>query len=269
MTHSMIVTGAGSTGAGDTVIGTIELPSNPNGNWLIHRVFGQVVRATATAAEAVGGDFRLNPAQGELTPQPAPSRFPLFGSSSFLGSVADVPTCPLQFYETNWQATGQARIELIYNNAIAATVGAQVVLGVQFSDERPAMIPTKFVDRVRTTISAAGDTSVGTVALSQNATRIVGIGGVLSQDGVLVTAEELIGFFRLGSDDVKIVPAQFPFNDAYGAGLSTTIASGQASKFNFMPVDIPVPNGARIDTFVDLNTAVTNGADVEIFIAYE
>jgi hypothetical protein len=269
MDHSMIVAGAGATTAGDTTIGNIELPQRDSGNWIIHHVFAQAVRATATAAESVGGHFRLSPTQGELTPQPAPSRFPVFSSGSFLGAVADVPTCPLNIYEVDYSATGQARIDMIYNQAITVTVAAQVVLGVVFGDKRPTKTPFKFVDRVRTTVTAAADTSIGTITLSQNAKRIVGIAGIIQQNGVLTTAEELIGFFRLDSDDVKLVPAQYPFNAAFGAGLGATIASGVQGMISFMPVDIAVPRGARIDCFSDLNTAVTNGADVEIFIAYE
>ena len=269
MTHSMIVAGAASAAAGDSTIGTIELPSRESGNWLIHSVFGQVARATATAAESVGGDLRLVVAQGELTPNPAPSRVPIFENGSFLGATADVSVCPLHMYPTAWEATGQARLSLVFNTAITNTVAAQVVAGVMFSDERPAVTPFKFIERVRTAVTSAADTSIGTITLSQNATRIVGICGILQQNGVLTTAEELIGFFRLGSDDVKIVPAQFPFNTAYGAGLGALIASAPVGPTNFIPVDIPVPDGARIDCFCDLNTAVTNGADVEIFIAYE
>ena len=36
-----------------------------------------------------------------------------------------------------------------------------------------------------------------------------------------------------------------------------------------IPVNIPVEGGARIDCFVDLNTAVTNAAEVLIGITYE
>lgn len=264
----MIVSGAGSTAAGDTTVGSIELPQRDSGNWLIHNVFGQVVRATATAAESVGGHFRLSPTVGELSPQPAPSKFPLFSSGSFLGAVADVPTCPLQIYDVAYQATGQARIDMIYNQAIACTVAPQTILGIVFGDERPPHVPFTFVDRVRTGVTSASDTSIGTITLSQNASKIVGIAAILQQDAVLTTAEELIGFVRLDSDDVKIVPAQYPCNAAFGAGLGATIAGGQQGKIDFIDVDIDVPRGARIDCFVDLNTAVTNSADVEVFIAY-
>lgn len=268
MDHSMVLAGGASAAAGDTNLGTIELPQRDSGNWLIHHVFAQVVRATATAAESVGGDFRLQPNQGELTPNPAPSRFPVFESGSFLGATAPVSVCPLHLFEVDYQATGQARIDLIYNNAIAATVAAQVVCGIIFGDERPVQHPAHFVDRVRTTVTSAADSAIGTITLSQNATEIIGIAGILQQDAVLTAGEELIGFFRLASDDVKMVPAQYPFNAAFGAGLGATIGGGDQPRITFIPVSIPVPDGARIDCFSDLNTAVTNAADVEIFIAY-
>lgn len=268
MDHGMILAGGASTAAGDTNLGTIELPQRDAGLWKIHGLFCQAVRATATAAESVGGDFRLVPAQGEVTPNPAPSRFPVFEAGSFLGATASVSVCPLHIFPVNYEATGQARIDLIYNNAIAATAAAQVVAGIVFGDEVPPSSSYSFCDRVRTTVTAATDSAVGTITLSQNATAIVGIAGILQQDGVLVAGEELLGFFRLASDDIKLVPGQYPFNAAFGAGLGVTIGSGQQPPINFIPVNIPVPKGARIDAFCDLNTAVTNGADVEIFIAY-
>lgn len=268
MDHSMIVSGGASTGAADTTIGTIELPARETGNWIIHKIFAQVVRATATAAESVGGNIRLSPAQGELTPNPAPSRFPVFESGSFLGATADVSHCPLQMFDVQYEATGQARIDIIYENAIAATVAAQVVAGVIFGDARPEVMPALFCDRVRNTVTAATESSIGTITLSQNASMITGLCGILQQDGVLTAGEELIGFFSMSSDDVKLVPAQFPFNTVFGAGLGGTIQGGDQGKIMFLPVNIEVPDGARIDCFVDLNTAVTNGADVEIFLQY-
>lgn len=264
----MIVAGAASIAAGDTNLGTIELPQRDSGSWLIHKIFCQVVHPTATAAEAVGGDLRLSPAQGEVTPNPAPSRIPVFSAGSSLGATIDVSPCPLQIYDVEYTASGQARIDLIYNNAIAATVAAQVVAGIMFGDERPVATPFNFIDRVRTTVTAAADTAIGTITLSQNATAIVGILGILQQDGVLTTAEELIGFFRMASDDVKLVPAQYPFNTVFSAGLGALIKGGDQGQIHFIPTNIPVPKGARIDCFSDLSTAVTTAADVEIFIAY-
>jgi hypothetical protein len=86
---------------------------------------------------------------------------------------------------------------------------------------------------------------------------------------VLTTAEELIGFFRLASDDVNLVPAQYPFPMAFSAGLGALIQGASFTPSGFIPVDIPIVGGARINCFVDLNTAVTTAAEVQVYIAYE
>jgi hypothetical protein len=62
---------------------------------------------------------------------------------------------------------------------------------------------------------------------------------------------------------------QLPFNCAYGAGLGALITGASEPPIHFIPVDVPVPGGARIAVNVDLNTAVTNAADCDVYIAYE
>lgn len=267
-TYAQAVAGAGSTGAASTTVGTITMPANDGGKWLIHGVFGSIARATATAAESTGGYIQLSPPADDLDPNPAPSHFPLFGGASFLGATAPVTANPTVIYPVEYQAAGRATIDMNFINTIASTAAAQLVLGILFGDERPVMQPMQFVDSVRTTVTSASDTSVGTITLSERATEIVGVAAVLQQDGTLTTAEELIGFCRLASDDVKIIPFQFPVNTAFGAGLGATIGGMQQGEVKFIPVNIPVPKGASIDCFLDLNTAVTVGADIEIFLAY-
>jgi len=262
----MIVQAAGAT-SGEATIGQIELPAD--GPWIIHHVHGQIVRQTATPAESIGGNYRLSPPSGDLTPDPRPSNFPVFENGSFLGASAPVSNCPLNLQATNWTAEGKATIDLIGNQAIAATVAPIFVIGVVFGPQAPELRPAMFVDRVRSTIAAGAATLIGTIDLSEKATRITGIAGVLQQDGVLVTAEELVGHFFLTSDDVKLSPLQLPFNVVYGAGLGTVIGGRPQQPIPFIPVDIPVVNGTRLDCFVDLVTAVTNPADVEIFVRYE
>ena len=267
-THALVEQGAGSAAAGDTTIGSIELPTRGQ-PWTLHNFFGQMYRQTATAAEAVVGHMRINSASGDVTPQPNPSIFPLKGSGSFLGATAPVTTVPLHNYPLDLRAAGKADLDLIGNNAIAATAAPKFILGVAFGPGIPAPRPAKFANRARTTVTAAARGQVGTITLSEGATRIVAILGRLTQDGVLVAGEELGGFFDLSSEDVDLVPLQLGFNEVYGAGLGTTIGGGEAAPPMPHLVDIPVPGGARIDCFVTLNTAVTNGADVEIFIMYE
>lgn len=265
--HSSIVTGGGGTTAADATIGTITLPAG--GPWTIHGAFCQVVSATATAAESVGGHFRFDPASGDLTPSPAPSKFPVFETSSALGGTIPRGKCPLNIFPVNWEGAGKAVINCIYHNAIACTVAPQVVMGLLYGKSIPEQLPLVFSDNVRAAVTSAAATALGTITLAEKASKIVGVCGILSQDGVLVAGEELTGFFYLASDDVKLEPMQLPFNNVHGAGLGATIFGGSQGLINYIPVDIPVAGGARINAYVDLNTAVTNAADVEVFLAYQ
>jgi len=266
-THSQLVAGAGGTAAGDTTVGQIVLPAG--GPWIIHHVFGLLARATATAGEMNGGTFRLDSASGDIRPNTAPSRFPLYESGSFLGATVAAPITPLCLYPVNYEASGKAAINLIYRQETAVTAAPQLVLGCLFGKARPVDTPIVFSDVMRAQVTAATATAVGTITISENATRITGICAMAVQDLVLTAGEELIGFVRLASDDVDLTPMQIPFNHAQGAGLGATIGNDCMAPIKFIPLDIPVPGGARINGFVDLNTAVTNAAEIAIYLTYE
>ncbi len=265
--HSAIVAGAAGVAAGETVIGTITFPAG--GPWIIWGVFGFMVSATPTAAEVVAGNMRLNAASGDIVPNPAPSRFPLPMVGSQLGATLPAVKHALKIWPTQYEAPGKGVLQLIVNQAVGNTVAPQCVLGVLFGKTIPSVRPFRFIDSVRAQVAAAVDTAIGTITLAEKATRITAVGGLLGQDNIITTAEELIGFFRLSSDDVRMPPAQFPFSACYGAGLGALILSSSAQIPVMIPVDIPVPGGGRIDCFALLNTLVTNAAEIEIFIAYE
>jgi hypothetical protein len=249
-------------------VGTaIELPVRAGG-WEINDITGQVVRATATAAQSNGGTMRMTSPSGDLTPDPNPSRWPVYESASFLGATAPVSIAPLHRYPLNIHAAGKANIQFSSVNAIAVAIAPVWSVGIHYAPE--IIIPKipRYSDFVRSTIAAVTRTQVGTIALSENATEIVGIMGVLIQNGALTTAEELVGFFDLDSDDVDIKPSQWLFNQAYGAGLGALIGGGDALPPSPHLVSIPVKGGADIDVFVTLTVAVTNPADVMIAIMY-
>lgn len=267
-THGQVAAYSGPTTAADKVLGSIELPTRPNG-WVIDEIDGQVVRQTATAAESMGGHFGLVSVSGDITPDPAPSRFPVFETGSFLGATAPVPVCPRFNYQTDLLAAGKANIDLVYHQAIACTAAAYGNIGIKYGPSITQPRRAKFCDRCRTTTNLTTVVQVGTISLSEKATRITGIMGVLSQDGVLATAQALTGIFSLRSDDVDLVPSFWLFNEVFGAGLGIAIGGGQHTAPRPHEVDIPVPGGARIDCFVDLFASVTNAADVEIFLMYE
>ena len=267
ISHGAAVAGAGGTTAGDTSLGTITLPAG--GEWLIYGAYCQAVAQTRTAAEKRGGYLKLVALDGDVQPNPSPFRVSSGLTGSYLGATANVGIAPLRVQRCAFKAPGKTRIELIYNNTITQTVADQVVAGLLFGPYEPELLPMNFIDIARAAVTAAVDTAVATVTLAEKAKRIIGVAGVLAQNGVLTTAEELLGFFRLSSDDINLAPSQYPFNAAFGAGLGGLIGNDYAPPLVWIPVDIPTPGGARVDVFVDLNTAVTNAAEVEVYIAYE
>lgn len=266
-THGMAAGLTGQAAAGELTIATLTLPAD--GPWIIHDVWAQVVAATQTAAESVGGYIKIESVAGDLEPNPAPAVFPLYSQGSLLGATARQVACPLQMYPIHYDAPGKAQLRLIFGSALGDTVAPEVVCGVLFGKSRPEPVPIKFCDCARANITVATDAAIGTITLSERATRITGVCGVMVQNGVITANEELIGFWRMASDDIDIIPAQYPFVAAYNGGLGALIGPADIPPYKFIPVDIPVPQGARVNAFVDLNTAVTNAADVHIFVAYE
>jgi len=266
-THGAVVAGALGTAAGETVVGTITFPAG--GPWYIWGLWGFMVAVTPTAAEVVAGHMRLNAVSGDILPNPAPSRFPLNAVGSQLGATLPVVMHALKIWPVLFEAPGKGVMQMIINQAVGNTVAPQAVMGVLFGKTVPSVMPIRFIDTVRAQVAAAVDTLIGTVTIAERATRITAVGGILAQDNVLTTVEELIGYFRLASDDVRLPPAQFPFSAVYGGGLGALINQAVAQVPVMIPVEIPVEGGARIDCYALLNTLVTNAAEIEIFIAYE
>jgi len=268
-THGLAVAGAGSTAAGDTVISGAPVTLPAGGPWTIFKVWALLAAATATAGESKGGYFRINAKSGDITPNPAPSKFPTGIMPSSLGATIDSVLNPITMFDVNYEASGKAEIELIYNEPTAVTVANQVVLGLIFGKTRPVEKPFTFVDVVRGQQSAVADTLIGTVTISEKASKIVAVCGCIAQDNVLTAGEELIGYFRLDSDDVKMPPSSYPFGAAYSAGLGALINQSAKCPVVWIPVEIPIIGGARVNCYIKLNTVLTNAAEVQIFIAYE
>lgn len=266
--HAMVAAGAGQAAAGESALGAaIVLPAG--GPWLITHVWGQVAPSVALAAEQTGGSFRFDVDSGDWAPNPAPSRFPCLANSSSLGALINPSTCPLKLWPVDWQAAGKSQVQIRVTNNIAITNIPQWIAGLIFSSEAPVYETAQFVDVARGVIAAAALTAIGTVTLSEGATKIVGAAAVLSQNGVLVAGEELLGFVTVSSDDVSLAPMQLPCNCAYGAGLGATMSAPSQPPVEMIPLDIPVVGGARINFSIDLNTAVTNGADIAFYVWYK
>jgi len=268
-THAIARQGAGGTAAAATTqIGAdIELPAG--GPWSIFGLWMQVVKDTAAAAESLAGSLLIESHSGDISPDPAPGTFPVPGLPAQTGGDVGMATEPLVIHPVNWQGAGKAVIRLSYYNQLAQAVAAQVACGILFGEEIPEKRPIVFCDGVRATQTAAADTAVGTITLSTRATRITGIFADITVDGALTVDEAFIGIARLASADIPLPPAQYPLARAYSAGDGTPVGPISNPVMSFIPVDIPVVGGARIDTYIDLGLAVSNAATVGIYLAYE
>lgn len=266
-THGSMVAGAGVAAAGENPIGVITLPAG--GPWTVHGLWVMIAANTELAGDCIGGYIRIESLDGDVQPNPAPSRFPTGLGASLLGAVQQQRVCRLNVFPVQYNAPGKCRFQMIYNNATVVAGVTDVVCGLIYGKTRPVPTVFTYIDRVRIQQLVAPETLVGQITLAEKATRITHVGGVMCQDNILTVAENLIGTFRLGSDDINLAPSLWPFSAVFGPGLGATIEQAAVIEPVMIPVDIPVQGGARIDCFVDLLNAVTTGSEVQIYIAYE
>lgn len=265
-THAAAVSGAGGTAAASSLIGTITFPAG--GPWVISGIWSQVVQATMAAAECAGGYIEAVATTGDVVPNPSPGKFPTGYAGSQLGATAPIQACPLTIHPVEWEAPGKASIGLYFHQDIAITTANKVVCGLIYGKSLITPKPYRFMDQVQTTKAAAAKSAIGTITLSERAEEIVGIGFHCAQDGVLTAGEELLGFGTIESDDLDVVPGEYPASMAFSAGLGATIGNPSYTPGMLIPVSIPVIGGARVDCSFTYGTAVTNAALVSCFIAY-
>jgi len=239
------------------------------GPWRIFKLWGQVVKASTVPAEGTGGQLIIDALSGDLTPDPAPGKYPLPGNPGSSSANSGNAAVPLHIFDVEWEASGKAILSLSYLNQLAITTGSEVACGIIFGDSIPEKRPLIFCDGVYSSFAAATEQSIGTVTLAEKATRIVGIFADLNKGDALTTAQEIIGTIRLASDDVKMPPSQYPFMRAFDAGDGTVEGETACPKMDFIPVDIPIEGGARINIYATTSISVTGNADVQVFLAYE
>jgi hypothetical protein len=261
--------GPGGTAANAvTQIGeNILLPAN--GPWIIHGVWGQVVKATTVPAEGTGGILLLNSVSGDIEPDPAPGRWPLIGSPISESANAALSAVPLNIWPTLLSGAGKAQVNLSYQQDQAITTASEVACGIIFGNEVPVARAMPFVDSVGTQWASAAETQVGSITLAEKATRITGIMADLNKADASTTAEEVLATIRLDSQDVKFPPSQYPCLRAFNASDGTAVGQSAVAQAQFIPVDIPVIGGSIIDVFVTSSISVTSNASIRVFIGYE
>jgi len=268
-THAIARTGAGATAAATkTQIGAdIVMPAG--GPWTIFGLWGQVAKVTAVAAEGTGGQLIIDALSGDLTPDPAPGKYPMIGNPAISSANCNLAAVPLNIWPVNWQAAGKAVIKLSYLNQLAITAGSMCAAGILFGDAIPERRPLVFCDGVYNAWAATAETLIGTVTLAEKASRIVGVLFDLNHGDAVTVAEESVVTVRLSSDDIKLPPSQYPCNRVFDSGDGTVAGECSAPRSDFIPVDIPVIGGARINIYGTSTISVTGNCEVNAFIAYE
>lgn len=268
-TYALATTGTGGTAAlANTLIGAaLTLPAG--GPWIIHNIWGQVAKTTTVPSEGTGGALVINALTGDLTPDPAPGTYPLIGACVSESANAAIAPVPLNLWPVRWEASGKAQIELRYINHLAITTGSTVLAGIIFGDAIPETRPLVFCDGVRAAFASAAEQTVGTITLAEKATRIVGICADLNKGDVPTAGEAIAATIRLDSADIKLPPAQYPCNRAFNASDGTAVGQAATPQTQFIPVDIPVLGGARINCFATSTVSVTGNCEVQVYLAYE
>jgi len=268
-THAQAVQGPGSTTAATKLqIGAnITLPAG--GPWEIFHLWGQVVKATTVPAEGTGGQLIIDALSGDLTPDPAPGKWPLPGNPGSSSANSGNAAVPLHIWDVAWQAAGKSVISLSYLNQLAITTASEVACGIIFGNEVPDVVRSPFCDGVYAAFASAAQQTIGTITLSEKATRITGVFCDISHGEALTTAEEAMAIVTLQSDDVKMPPSQYPCMRAFDAGDGTVEGETACPKMEFINVNIPVEGGARINCLATSSISVTANCEVQVFLRYE
>lgn len=268
-THAFARQGPGSTTAATKLQIGADIVMPAGGPWTIFNLWGQVVKGAGAHSEGAGGQLIVDAASGDLSPDPAPGKYPLIGTPAALGSNFPIVAVPLNILPVRWEAAGKAVIRLSYLNQLASTVACEVACGIIFGKEIPEPRPLIFCDSVYSAFASAAEQSIGTITLAEKATRIIGILADLNHGDAITAAQETMATIRLASDDIKMPPAQYPCNRAFDAADGTPVGACSIPQADFIPVDIPVEGGARINVYATSSISVTGNCEVLVYLAYE
>jgi hypothetical protein len=268
-THAQAQTGTGNTTArAISQIGSdITLPAG--GPWTIFGIWGQVAKITTVPNEGTGGELIFRALSGDLTPDPAPGIYPMVGTAGSSSVNMYNAQFGLNIWPVNWSAAGKSVISLSYRQQLAITSASITAGGILFGDTVPPVRPLKFCDSVQASFASAAEQTIGTITLAEKATRIVGVMADLNKGDATTAAEPMLATVRLASDDVKMPPFVFPCARGFNAADGTAVGGPSSGMQPFIPVDIPVVGGARIDIFATSTQSITGNIDLAVYLAYE
>lgn len=117
------------------------------------------------------------------------------------------------------------------------------------------------------TLTASGDTTktlIDTVTVPQGVKKLVGVVHQHAGAATLTSGEPVTGLFELESDDLPMVPMQFP------TATIDILTSGACALNPFIwPVDVPVVPGSRIKGYITMDMAQTGALKSRFTLIYE
>lgn len=274
ITHSQGVSGAGATTGGTEVsIGTLTLPRP--GPWNVWGLWYTTSPDLPATGEQLQSFIRVNDVNGDITPTPTPYTIPMWSMGAILGDGGNFYDVPWRYKPVNWNAAGGTVLDFLADQATTVSTATDHQMGV-FYGVKPKMYDVMARDvlanhyqAVAGTADTTAETSAGTVTLSEKSRLITG----LCVDVVMATGtegENLSGTARIQSDDLDLAPFIFPFSSVMASGLDPSEAhmEGVGHIPSFIPVHIPVPQGAAIEFLTTLEVDVTAAAITRCYIAY-
>lgn len=267
--HGLAVRGTGGTTAASTtqIDSNITLPAG--GPWVVYKVWGNVSKKTTIPDQGTGGQLIVNSYSGDLVPDPAPGKYPMVGNGISSSANCGLGIVPVSMWDVMWEAAGKAVLQLSYLNQLAITTASHTSGGVIFGDSIPEERPLTFCDGVYNSFASTSETLIGTITLSEKASRIVGILADLNKGDAATAGITCHGTIRLQSNDVDMAPGEFPCNRAFDATDGTAVGAPSTPRSKFIPVDIPIIGGSIINVYGTTTESVTGNADFSVFIAYE
>lgn len=260
--HALNLLGSATlTSGAHTSIGQLTLPAGDR--WKILSVYGCAFPAAQAESNI---ELKLIALSGDVIPNPAPFKLPLAASSPAQSNPAVALVQQPIFYRTKFDGAGKSVIDfsLLQRGATGAVkYNCGLLLG---NGKLDVASDVTYCDSVSANIPAATEVLVGTITLSERAKRITGISTQCVPNGAIAANEFLLGTVRIESNDVLLTPLTLPIHSAIqGSATAPNLTDPIISPF--LPLDVDVPNGARINVYVKLLAALDSEATV--YLAYE
>ena len=268
-THGIGRMGPGSQILNDEVqIGSnITLPAG--GPWLIYNMWSQSILTNSNGYRSVNGYIHLDSISGDITPDPAPGKFPLIPHFMTTSAWGYTDFDVINIFKTRLLAPGKSVIALSHISKVTIPDAPAISVGILFDKQVPIKRYSPWTDYVAADLSSNVETYIGTITMSEAAKRLTSIYCEVFPVDSITADDYVLATFRLDSDDIEITPAIFPSFAAWALFTGGNQSYAQARHIEPIHLNIPVLGGARINVFATLANATTSNVLAACHLTYE